>query len=204
VSVGHALSYAAALGLVGFALLWWVRPLAAAVALVGFIVYVFVYTFSKRYTHLGVLVGSVSGAVPIVSGYIAASGRLDLGALIVFFILVLWQMPHFYAIAIYRLEEYRAAGIPVLPASRGIAATRLEILVWLVLFSFCTLSLPLLGLAGYVYATVMFVLCLAWFARAVSGFCAADAAVWARKLFLFSLIVLCAFSVMLALAPLLP
>ena len=110
------LGYATGLGIVGVALLYWVNPLSAALGGLGFVVYVGLYTlWLKRRSVYGTLVGSLSGATPPVIGYCAVSNEFDSGALILLLIFSLWQMPHSYAIAIFRFKDYQAAAIPVLP-----------------------------------------------------------------------------------------
>jgi protoheme IX farnesyltransferase len=88
--------------------------LALEWALVGFIIYVFVYTPLKAKTGLAVFVGAVAGATPPVVGYTAATNSLDIFALLLFAFLFLWQLPHFFAIARHRYSEYQAAGVPLL------------------------------------------------------------------------------------------
>ncbi len=201
----NALIYASVLGIVGFALLaLQVNPLTALVALLGFVFYVLLYTFSKRSSPLGTIVGSVSGAVPIVVGYTAVANRLDITALILFLILVVWQMPHFYAIAIRRLEEYRAANVPVLPLMRGIRTTKLHMLAYIVAYLVATSALTLLGRAGYVYLAIVLLSGIAWLIVAIAGFSAQDDRAWAKRLFFFSLAILLSFSVALALGSVLP
>lgn len=205
ISGSAALSYATILGVVGFGLLFFfVNTLTAEVAFVGFIVYVLFYTYSKRYSPLGTLVGSISGATPIVVGYTAVSDRLDSAALILFLILVTWQMPHFYAIAIRRLEEYRAAGIPVRPLVSGIFVTKIQICTYIVLYTATVAALTLLGYTHNVYLAVVLVFGAFWFYFGIQGFWTKDDTTWARKLFLFSLVVLLSFSAALAFSPLLP
>ena len=113
--------YALALGVGGMALLaLTTNILCVAILFAGFLVYVGIYSlYLKRHSIHAPLVGSLAGATPPVAGYCAASGQFDMGALILFSIFALWQMPHFYAIAIYRLDDYAAAGIPVFPLQRG-------------------------------------------------------------------------------------
>ena len=178
--------------------------LTALVALAGFLVYVFAYTFLKRTTHWATEIGSIAGAVPIVVGYTAVTDRLDSVALILFLILALWQMPHFFSIAIRRAPEYAAAGIPILPLKKGIISAKIQILLYLIAFVLAAEALTAFGYAGYSYAIVMGVATLIWFTLAVSGLSAQDDEVWARKLFFFSLVVLLVFSVTLSLATLLP
>ena len=108
--------------------------LALFIGVLGFVVYIFFYTFGKRYTTWGTEIGSIAGATPPLAGYLAVSNKLDAGAIILYLIFVLWQMPHFYAIAIYRLKEYKQAGIPVLPAIKGIYRTKINMLVYIISF----------------------------------------------------------------------
>jgi protoheme IX farnesyltransferase len=205
ISNQSALVYATVLGLVGIALLFfYVNSLTALVALGGFVVYVFVYTFAKRYSAHAPLWGSVSGAVPILAGYTAVINRIDTTALLLFMILVVWQIPHFDAIAISRLDEYKAANIPILPLRIGVQKTKYHILVYILIFIFATSSLWLLGFVGTIYFTVTLLVNFMWLALAIKGFWAKDNKKWARKLFLFSLIVLVVFSVLLAASPFLP
>jgi protoheme IX farnesyltransferase len=205
ISARRAISYGALLGLVGFFLLGaYVNILTAAIALFGFIFYVAIYGLAKRTSHWGTIVGSVSGAVPIIVGYTAVTGRLDMTALMLFLILAFWQMPHFYAIAIYRLEDYVAAGIPVLPARKGMKVTKIYIVSFIIAFIIATVTLAASGNAGYVYLAIVLALGLSWLARAIAGFKAYDDSKWARKLFFFSLIVLVGFSLALSVAWVLP
>jgi protoheme IX farnesyltransferase len=205
VSGSHALLYGAALGLLGFALLgMFVNLLTAGIALCGFVVYVCLYTPTKRRTPLSALIGSVSGAVPIIVGYTAVADRLTPATLILFLILVFWQMPHFYAIAIYRLEEYRAAGVPVLPLRRGIAATKRHIVAYILAFFAALCSLWYFGYTGLSYLLIAAVFGLVWLGMGMRGFGAPDDARWARRLFFSSLIVLVVSSISISVAGMLP
>jgi protoheme IX farnesyltransferase len=108
---------------------------AALVMAVGYVDYVVVYSLhAKRRSVHGTLVGSVAGAAAPVAGYALGAGELDLGALPVFLLFACWQMPHAYAIAVGRMDDYAAAGIPVLPRLRGMAVTRRWSLFYLVAF----------------------------------------------------------------------
>ncbi len=200
-----ALMYGSALGLVGIALLYlYVNTITALLALFGFLFYVGIYGLAKRGSSWGAVIGSVPGAIPIVVGYTAVTGHLDLASLILFAVLLVWQMPHFYAIAMYRLEEYKAAGIPVLPLVKGMRAAKIHILSYIIAFIALTSLLFAVGYAGYVYFILIAIVGLAWFVQGVRGFRVSDDATWARKTFLFSLVVLVAFCVAISLAPLLP
>jgi protoheme IX farnesyltransferase len=205
ISVTSALTYALVLGVTGIGLIFfYVNGLTAAVALFGFLMYVVAYGYAKRAGSWGTLVGSIPGAVPIVVGYTAVVGQIDLAAILLYVSLALWQMPHFYAIALYRREEYAAAGIPVLPIRRGIQRTRRSILAYITAFTILASLLTLFGRAGYTYLAVILVFGIAWFTRASTGFKSADEAAWGKRVFLFSLVVLLAFCFALATAPFLP
>jgi protoheme IX farnesyltransferase len=205
IDVTYALLFGAVLGVVGFMLLFFfVNVLTGFVALVGFLVYIFAYTFSKRVTEWATEIGSIAGATPIVVGYTAVTGRFDLVALIFFLILVFWQMPHFYSIAMFRSGEYAAANIPVLPLKKGVHETKVRTLLYLSAFALAVFALTFFGYTGYTYALVMGVVTLVWFWRCIDGFSVQDDETWARKLFFFSLIVLLVFCAALALSPFLP
>jgi heme o synthase len=199
-----ALVFGVILGAIGFVLLLFVNVLTSVIALIGFLVYVFAYTFLKRTTHWATEIGSIAGATPIVVGYTAVAGRFNLPAIILFLILVFWQMPHFYAIAARRSEEYAAAGIPVLPLEKGMRETKLRMLFYIVLFGLMIAALTFFGYAGYVFLVVMEVVALVWFWRCSEWYDAQDPAIWAFRSFVVSLVVLLLFSVLLALVPFLP
>ena len=110
----HALLFGFLLLLCGVLLLGAVSLLALGAALVGFLVYVCVYTPMKPNTGYALYTGAVAGAMPPVVGYTAAAGVLDIYAFAFFLVLFFWQIPHFLAIARYRFDEYSAAGVPLL------------------------------------------------------------------------------------------
>jgi len=197
-----ALAHGALLGVAGFLLLWFgANPLAFVCALGGFVIYVGVYSlYMKRHSVYGTLVGSLSGAVPPVAGYCAVTGRFDSGALILLCMFSLWQMPHSYAIAIFRLQDYEAARIPVLPVVRGIDQAKQQIVLYILAFSVATVMLAVGGYAGYGYLAVACATSLWWLKMALAGYRKSiDERVWARKVFFFSIITITALSVMMAL-----
>ncbi len=127
--------FAVALGVFGSALLFFFTNLLAfGIGLFGFVVYVGLYSFMKYSSTRGTLIGSIAGAVPPVVGYVAVTNSLDLGAYLLFVIVVIWQMPHFYAIAIFRMKDYRAAAIPVLPIVKGMKTTKVHMLLYILVF----------------------------------------------------------------------
>jgi protoheme IX farnesyltransferase len=113
-------------------------------------------------------------------------------------------MPHFYAIAIYRLNDYKEAGLPVLPIKKGIYRTKVQMLLYLLAFIAAIVSLTALGYTGVVYLAVMLALSLYWLWRGLQGFSTSNDAKWARNMFLFSLIIILVFSLMISVDSLLP
>jgi protoheme IX farnesyltransferase len=205
ISIRNALIYATVLAIAGFGLLmFFVNWLVVAIEAAGIIVYVLVYGWAKRSTIHSTVIGSVSGSVPPVAGYAAVSGRLDGGALLLFLILTFWQMPHFYAIATYRLKDYREAGLPVLTVKKGVRAAKYQIVAYIIAFIIAAALLSLYGYTGYVYLIAIVGLGLWWLKLGLEGFKAEDDNKWGRQVFLFSLIITLAFSLLLALNAWLP
>ncbi len=205
ISNRNALIYASALSLAGFSLLALTNLLTLIIAATGFVVYVVWYGFEKRRSPYGTLVGSISGAVPPVVGYCAVTNTFDTGALILFLILTCWQMPHFYAIALHRLNDYKAAGIPVLPLAKGIVRTKTTMLIYILAFMCAASLLAMFGYAGYTYLIIMIFMSVWWLRLCVQGFRPkVDQKTWAREQFMFSLVVLLTFSAMISIDFLLP
>jgi len=199
IPVVNALVFATCLLIGGSAILeMFTNLLTLVVALIGFIVYVFIYTPMKTRSTHGTLIGSISGAVPPVVGYVTVSDKLDLGALLLFLIIALWQMPHFFAIAMYRISEYKAACIPVLPAVKGMYVTKVQMLIYTTAFLLTSLLPTVFGYTGYSYFTVAAILGLVWLVVCVKGFRAKNDNLWARKMFKLSLFVITALSIMIS------
>ena len=187
-----AVFYAILSSVLGFVILYWqTNPLTTLVALIGLIAYVGVYTlWLKRSSVYGTAMGGIAGAVPPVVGYCAVTNQFDWGAVSLFLILFFWQMSHFYAIAIYRLQDYTDAAIPVLPVKRNVGYTKVSILIYLVLFVIAAISPTLLGYAGWAYGTIALILSLIWLGLGIHGFKRLDSRLWARRLFAFSILLI--------------
>ncbi len=198
-----SLVYASLLGIAGMVLLLVAANVVAMlIAVVGFVVYVGVYSlYMKRKSVYGTLVGSLSGAAPPVIGYCAVTGQFDTGALILLLIFSLWQMPHSYAIAIFRFKDYQAANIPVLPVIKGISVAKNHIILYIIAFMFATLMLAISGYAGYKYLIVAAAVSVWWLGMALSGYKTTNDRVWARKLFVFSIVAITSLSVMMSVDP---
>lgn len=194
------LIYASVLGLIGVVLLDLVaNRLAALLAVMGFVVYVGLYSlWLKRKSVYGTLIGSLSGAAPPVIGYCAVSNQFDMAALILLLIFSLWQMPHSYAIAIFRFKDYQSASIPVLPVKYGISVTKNHIFRYILAFAVATLMLTLSGYAGYSYFVVAALISAGWLAMALAGFKTTNDQMWAKKLFIFSIVAITTLSVMMS------
>jgi heme o synthase len=202
---GGMIVYGAVLGTLGFCLLiaftnWTV----AIIGLIAYIDYILLYGAAKRVSVHGTLVGSIAGAAPPVAGYCAVTGRFDSGALIIFLIMVCWQMVHFYAIAIRRAEEYKAANIPVLPLVRGVKATKVQMISYTAGFIAAVTALAAFGYVGYSFLVIMTSLGVVWLYKGLSSFQIKDNVKWASSMFGYSLVVLLSFSVMMSVDSLLP
>jgi heme o synthase len=206
VSGRGAVLFSIILGIVGIGLLIAkTNDLVVITGIVGFIDYVWLYgMLSKRLSMYGTLVGSISGATPILAGYVAVTGTLDVGAIIVFLILFFWQMPEFYSISVYRRKEYAAAKIPVISVVLGVAKTKWHIFWFTLAYVISTLLLSIFGYAGYIYSVVMGILGVYWIWLAIKGLKTKQDDAWARKMFFFSLITLLVFCLMISIDAYLP
>ncbi|MEY4882662.1 MAG: hypothetical protein RIS34_516 [Pseudomonadota bacterium] len=185
----QTLLFSAALGVTGSALLYvWVNPLTMWLTFATFVGYAVIYTvILKPLTPQNIVIGGASGAMPPVLGWAAMTGHVSPEALILFLIIFLWTPPHFWALALYRVEDYRKSGLPMLPVTHGSEFTRLQIVLYtLVLFAACLLPF-VYGMSSWIYLATAVVLSI--------GFCVYAFALWrnysdalARKTFRFSLI----------------
>ena len=166
----------------------WVNPLTMWLTFATFVGYAVVYTvILKPRTPQNIVIGGASGAMPPVLGWAAMTGSVGPEALILFLIIFLWTPPHFWALALYRVEDYRKAGLPMLPVTHGNEFTRLQIFLYtLVLFAACLMPF-VFGMSGYLYLAAAVVLSI--------GFTGYGWMLWrnysdalARKTFRFSLI----------------
>jgi protoheme IX farnesyltransferase len=200
-SLKAAFWHGVVLGVAGFALLAFYTNLTAVLfAALGYVVYVGVYSlYMKRNSVYGTLVGSLSGAVPPVVGYCAVTGEFDTAAAILLVMFSIWQMPHSYAIAIFRFKDYEAANIPVLPVAEGIAKAKQHIVLYIAVYAMVTLLLPISGYTGVGFLAVAFSTSLWWLIMALRGY-RRDINIegWARQVFGFSIINITALSIAMA------
>jgi protoheme IX farnesyltransferase len=164
----NVLVFAMTLGVLSMAILvLWVNALTAVLTFLSLIGYAIVYTvWLKRATPQNIVIGGAAGAAPPVLGWTAVTGSLDPQALLLFLIIFVWTPPHFWALAIYRKDEYALVDIPMLPVTHGTSFTRLQILLYTVLLVIVT-TLPFLTrMSGIVYLAGVSVLNLGflWYA----------------------------------------
>jgi protoheme IX farnesyltransferase len=185
----QALALSTVLCVTGSTILYvWVNPLTMWLTFATFVGYAVVYTvILKPLTPQNIVIGGASGAMPPVLGWAAVTGSVGPEAGILFLIIFLWTPPHFWALALYRVEDYRKSGLPMLPVTHGNEFTRLQILLYtFVLFAACLMPF-IYGMSSWLYLVVAIVLSI--------GFCGYAVALWrnysdalSRKTFRFSLI----------------
>jgi protoheme IX farnesyltransferase len=200
ISPGAALFYGSFLGFAGMILLWIAtNGLCVAIVLAGFVIYVGVYSmYLKRRSINGTLIGSLAGAAPPLAGYCAVINRFDTGALILLLIFSLWQMPHSYAIAIFRYRDYAVAAIPVLPVRLGIVVTKKVMIVYISFFILAAMMLTFGGYTGYLFLTVAVLTGLIWLYTAWAGYRTSDDLSWSRKLFISSIVSITVLCIMMS------
>jgi heme o synthase len=169
VEPADALRFGLVLGVAGFVWLWaTVNLLSAALATAAILFYVFVYTLGlKRRSTQNIVIGGAAGAVPVLVGWSAVTGRVDLPALVLFAIIFYWTPPHFWALSLRYKDDYAAAGVPMLPVVRGARETSTQILYYTVLLVAVTLLLFPAGRMGALYLATAVALGAAFIWRAL-------------------------------------
>ncbi|WP_409294498.1 heme o synthase [Peribacillus sp. SCS-26] len=169
----------------GLIMLAFTTPAAAFIGVFGAFAYVVIYSmWAKRKLVSNTVIGSFSGAVPPLIGWAAVDQNLSVLAWMLFLLMFIWQPPHFYALAMKRVEEYRAAGIPMLPVVKGFSATKRSMLLWVAALMPIPFFMLDLGVPFVILATV---LNAGWLALAIMGYRMKDDLKWARLMFVYSL-----------------
>jgi heme o synthase len=150
------LAFSGALCAAGSLVLWrWVNPLTMWLTFATFVGYAVVYTvILKPRTPQNIVIGGASGAMPPVLGWAAMTGSVGPEALILFLIIFLWTPPHFWALALYRVEDYRKSGLPMLPVTHGNQFTRLQIFLYTLVLAAACLMPFVFGMSGWLYLAV--------------------------------------------------
>ncbi|MFO1081213.1 MAG: heme o synthase [Reyranellaceae bacterium] len=167
---------------------------AAALLAAAILFYVFVYTvWLKRRTPQNIVIGGAAGAFPPLIGWAATTGDVSLVGMALFGLIFLWTPPHFWALSLYRSDDYRRAGVPMLPVVAGARETKRQMLIYTVLLIPVALVPTLMGAVGWIYGTVALGFSLVFLARAIAVWRAPDDESGhppARRMFRFSLLYL--------------
>jgi protoheme IX farnesyltransferase len=166
------------------------NSVAAALLAMTILFYVFVYTiWLKRRTPQNIVIGGAAGAFPPIIGWAAATGEIGWGAIALFAIIFFWTPPHFWALSLYRADDYAAAGVPMLPVVSGLHETKRQILLYTLVLWPVTVAPWLLGVAGDLYAAGTLLLNAVFTVTAIRV-CRDDSDRSARRMFAFSLLYL--------------
>nr|PZN72063.1 MAG: protoheme IX farnesyltransferase [Bacillota bacterium] len=164
----QALRFGVVMGVLSFLVLLTVNLLTALLAAAGLLFYVLVYTmWLKRSTAHNIVIGGAAGAAPPLVGWAAVTGRLDWAAVIMFLVVFVWTPPHFWALALFRSEDYARAGVPMLPVVRGERVTKWQILLYSVLLVPSAALLYWTGAVGRFYLWTSVLLGAAMVAAAI-------------------------------------
>jgi protoheme IX farnesyltransferase len=199
----NALAFGIGLNVLAFAVLWaWANLLAASLALLGTLIYVFVYTiWLKRSTPQNIVVGGAAGAIPPLVGWAAATGRLDLSALALFAVIFFWTPPHFWALAQVIKSDYARARIPMLPVVAGEQSAKRQSVVYAVLTGIVSIVPFFTGAAGTVYLAGAIVLGIGLVGLTVLDLSGKR---WTRRLFAYSLVYVAVLFALFAVSPFVP
>ncbi len=190
-SASAAFKFAAGLSLASLVVLaLGTNVLTAVLAGLAIFSYVAVYTPLKYKTPSALIIGAIPGAAPPLLGWTAITGSIDPPAIVLFAILLVWQLPHFIAIAIYRKQEYARAGIKVVPLVRGDAVAKIQAVAWALVLVPLTLLLVPIGGAGSLYYISAALLGAAFLGWSFTGLDNGAGVRWARNYFLVSLVYL--------------
>ena len=153
VTSSKALGLSLLLGIMGLSILIvFINTLTAWLSLATLLGYAVIYTlFLKHATPQNIVIGGLAGAAPPLLGWTSVTGTIDPNALLLVLVIFAWTPPHFWALAVYRCEEYRNAKVPMLPVTHGIPFTKLSIVLYTVLLILCTLLPFLTGMSGWIY-----------------------------------------------------
>lgn len=191
ISDNGALVFGIAIGALSFVVLaLGTNALTTALGVFALVSYVLVYTPLKYRSPLALVVGAIPGAVPPLMGWTAATGTLDPAGAVLFATLLVWQMPHFIAIAMFRKHDYADAGIRVVTVVRGNRVAKWQAIAWATALLPISVLLTPLGVTGWIYASTAAVAGAVFLGMAIRGLTAPSDNRWARRLFITSLIYL--------------
>ena len=183
--------FATIIGAAGLSILYWyVNPLTMWLTFATFIGYAVIYTvFLKPATPLNIVIGGASGAMPPILGWAAVTNTVSPEALILFLIIFAWTPPHFWALALYRRNEYAKSGLPMLPVTHGEEFTRLHILLYTVILVTVAMMPSAIGMSGWIYLASAIILNTIFMAYALQVYRKYSDAL-ARRTFRYSILYL--------------
>ena len=187
-SAFHASSFAFVIGVLGASILYlYINTLTMVLTLASLIGYAFIYTvYLKRATPQNIVIGGLAGAAPPLLGWASISNTIDPYALLLVLIIFVWTPPHFWALAIYRKEEYAKESIPMLPVTHGVAFTKLQIVLYTIILFIVSVLPYIVLMSGFVYLISAVVLSTIFMYYSIKLYFSNDDAV-AMKTFNFSI-----------------
>lgn len=182
------LLYGIILGVTGLTVLFTlVNVLCGVLGVIGWFTYIVIYTmWLKRSSTWSTSVGGISGAMPPVIGYCAVTQTFDIGAILLFAFLFLWQPAHFWSLAIRRVEEYRTAGFPLLPVVKGVKRTKIQMIPYVALLLVTVVLFYVYDFTGIFFLIISSILTAFWLVHTIYGLFTKDDEKWAKFNFLIS------------------
>lgn len=201
----QARRFAWAVGALGLGILViFTNLLTAAIGILAVMLYVYAYGWAKRSTRFATEVGTIPGAASIAAGYTAATGILTSAAWSLFAVMVTWQVVHFLSITLFRAEEYREAGVSVLPLRIGKERTQRRIMFYMLFYIVSVVGLAIFGNVSLILMFVLIVSGMYWLYKALERYQQIPPAKWGRKMFGYSLGILLLFCIMISIDAWLP
>lgn len=186
-------------GIIGFGVLFFFTNLYSFFAgVIGFIFYVFFYSFSKPRTTLSVYIGSISGATTVFIGYFAYNPAFTLPVILFFLMMIVWQLPHSFAIHIFNAKDYKNAGVPTLLSKKGMDIIKLNIITYILLFILLNILFGIFATNNFLYLLASIPICLYWIFLFYKK--EENAERWAKKIFFFSIVVVILLSILISFA----
>jgi protoheme IX farnesyltransferase len=195
----QALVFASVLTMSGFIVVLGVQNGVTILLLaIAYIDYVVLYGYAKRHTVYSTHVGTISGAIPLVAGYTAVTGSLDVTAVLLFMLMTTWQMAHFFGIALFRQADYGAAHIPIMSVARGPRVTQQRTIIYMICFLISIMLLRVSASASWITCGILFVLGVIWLIKSIRSRSHIPPEKWGKQVFKFSLVIVLTLSVLLA------
>lgn len=200
ISTAQAICLGTCLGIAGLTVLILTTSLlTCSLAACGLLIYTIVYGKGKYRSSYGTILGSLSGGIPPLVGYVSVTHAIDVHGIMLFLTMICWQMPHFYALALKRIDEYEATSVVILPRTKGSHVTKIHMTLYIVAFILCSLSFFTFGMLETWCAIGVGLLGCAWLSLSVQGFWTHNEKQWAQHMFQWSLVVITTFSLALCL-----